>query len=681
LPRFSFSLSTALLLTAGAGAAADDVPLRTVAEVRHLPAAAMAVHPKVRVRGVMTFSWHSAPTEFTLQDASGAVWLPQMNLPAECRVGTEIEVTGTVEQGGVGPVVKPESVRALGQGTMPAPRSAVYEDLLTADFNALRVELTGVIRGQRVNPETGLGWLALELASGGGRVTVNVTHEITGHPELVDARVRVRGVCLHGMDSLQQTFLPVLNAHGLEDIDVVSAGTLQPFTLPVLPLNALMRSTGPAGPGHRVHVRGTVTLQRAEGSFFLQDETRGLQVFLREPSSPLPDEVVEVTGFPEPGAFSPVLRDADWRPSGSRARAAPLTVGADEAVKSDGRLLTVSGHLNAIEKNGGETLLTLENGGIRFVARAPGDLTGLWIPGSILSLTGVCAVEVGNWESLVTHRQPQGFSLLLRGPADVALEKAAPWWTPTRTAWMLAATGLALLAGLGSVWLRSRRRLVEVNKTREAARVQFQAVLGERTRLARDIHDTLAQGFAGISMQLEVLNDRLRDRIPDETMHHLECARDLVRHSLAESRRTVWNLRAQSLEECGLTGALERLGQSVTAGHTLKFDLLVTGEVRPLPPGVEDNLLRIGQEALTNSIHHSRAAEVHLCLAFRPDSVTLTVRDDGCGFDAEAPPRSTQAGGFGLRGIRERAAAMGAVLRIKSCCGAGTTIEIAVRHV
>jgi signal transduction histidine kinase len=290
-------------------------------------------------------------------------------------------------------------------------------------------------------------------------------------------------------------------------------------------------------------------------------------------------------------------------------------------------------------------------------------------------------VEVGNWESLVTHRQPQGFSLLLRGPADVALEKAAPWWTPTRAAWMLAAAGVALLAGLGAVWFRSRRRLVEASKTREAARVQFQAVLGERTRLARDIHDTFAQGFAGISMQLEVLNDRLRDRIPGETLHHLECARDLVRHSLAESRRTVWNLRAQSLEECGLTGALERLGRTVSAGRSLKFDLFVTGEARPLPPGVEDNLLRIGQEALTNSINHSGAAELRLGLTFQQASIALTISDDGCGFDPEAPPRSTQSGGFGLRGIRERVTAMGAVLQIKSRSGEGTLIEITVPHV
>jgi signal transduction histidine kinase len=655
--------------------------LRTAAEVRALSPAAAERKPPVQLRGVLTFSWNAEQSEITLQDATGGVWLPSLQLPSDCRVGMEVEISGRVEQSGIGPVVRPDSIRAVRPGTLPPPRAAVYEDLLAADWNALRVELTGVVRGQRVNPEIGLGWLALELASGGGRVTVNVTHEITGHPELVDARVRVRGVCLHGMDPQHHTFLPMLNAHTLADIEVIEPGTAQPFNLPPLPLQQLMRTAGPAGPGHRVRVRGAVTALRPGGSFFLQDETRGVQVFLREGAQPEAGEVIDAVGFPEPGAYSPVLRDADWRPSGERRLPAPLEVSAADAVKHDGRLLKLRGLLTAAERSSDGTLLTLHDAGLHYTARLPGDAADDWAPGSLLSLTGVCAVEVGNWESLVTSRQPQGFTLLVRSAADVRLEQSAPWWTPVRLAWMLAAVGVALFGMLGVVWWRGRRRLSEAARTREAARVQFQAILGERTRLAREIHDTLAQGFAGISMQLEVLHDQLAGSAPPETVRHLDLARGLVRDSLAESRRTVWNLRAQSLEECGLTGALERLGRQLTEGRALRFAFSVEGPPRPLPPDAENNLLRIGQEALTNAVNHACAGTLHLTLTFLESGVRLAVQDDGCGFDVLAPAPAAKTSGFGLKGIRERATAMNADLQIVSRPGAGTTLTITLPHV
>jgi signal transduction histidine kinase len=300
--------------------------------------------------------------------------------------------------------------------------------------------------------------------------------------------------------------------------------------------------------------------------------------------------------------------------------------------------------------------------------------------GGILAVTGVCAVDVGSWEALVTHREPQGFTLLARGVEDVQVERAAPWWTVTRLAWVLAALGLGLLGLLGAVWARARRRLREAARTREAARAQFSAILGERTRLAREIHDTLAQGFAGVSMQLEVLNDRLAHAAEPDTLRHLNVARELVRTSLVESRRTVWNLRSQALEEHGLAASLARMGEQLAGSGHIQWNFQIEGRERPLPPEIENNLLRIGQEALTNAARHANAGTMSLTLAFPEDAVRLTVHDDGRGFDASVSA-PTREGGFGLAGIRERAAEMGAALRLESTPGLGTTIEITIFHV
>lgn len=656
-----------------------ELPLRTAIEVLTLPSEQARNHLDVRLTGVVTFTWHAGTSEFTVQDETGAVWLPPILLPANCGVGTKVEVEGRTEMGGFGPIVQAEVVRVLGPGALPAPQSATYEELLGAKFQGQRVEVIGIVRGQRVNPEFGLGWLALDIATGGGRVTVNVTHEITGHPELLDARVRVRGVNLHSTDAQQQAFLPMINAHTLADVDVLAPADPQPFAQPPMLLNQIMRSANSAGVGHRVRVHGTVTVVREGGSLFLQDATRGIQVFLRESTFPEVGEVVDVVGFPEPGAFSPVLRDADWRPTGAKHSPEVLGVGGFEAVKHDGRLISVRAMLTAIAATDNGVILTLEDGATHFRAHVPNVASGRWRVGSELQTTGVCSVEVGDWESLVTHRQPKGFLLLARGLQDVVLLQPAPFWTPIRIVWVLLAIGLALGAALGIIWTQGRRRLREEARTREAAHAQFEAVIGERTRMAREIHDTLAQGFAGISVQLEVLNDRL-DELPADTRRHLDLARELVRSSLDEARRTVWNLRAQTLEENGLPGALERLGRQLTSDGSMEFNFRIEGVPRTLPADVESNLLRIGQETITNAVRHSSARHLAVTIIFRSNGICLCVSDDGHGFDP-ASVNASQCGGFGLPGLRERAEAMHADLEIHSEAGIGTLIEITVPHV
>ena len=437
--------------------------------------------------------------------------------------------------GGLGPIVQAEVVRYLGPGTLPAPRPSNYEELLTPQFQGQRVELTGIVRRQRVNPEFGLGWLALEIATEGKRVSVNVTHEITGHPELIDARVRVRGVNLPNLDAGQQSFLPMIYAHTLADVDVLDPAKPLPFAQPPVPLDQIMRSVNSAGVGYGIHVHGTVTVVRSDRSFFLQDETRGLQVFPRESSWPEAGEIVDVVGFPEPGAYSPVLRDADWRPTGAKNVLPPLVVSSEEAMKNDGRLVTVQAQVTALAAIDSEIVLTLEDGPLSFRAYVPDADFGRWRVGSKLQLTGVCSVEVGDWESLMTHRKPQSFSMLARGPADIIVLQAAPLWTPMRVAWALAALGATLGVALAVIGTHTRRRLREAARTREAAQAQFNAVIGERTRMAREIHDTLAQGLAGISVQLEVLNDRL-GAPPDGIFHHLDLARKLVRRTASMKR-------------------------------------------------------------------------------------------------------------------------------------------------
>jgi len=673
--------ATGLLVLAGlfSECPGQEQILRTAAEVQRLSATDARQSRDVRLQGVVTYTWHTGTTDFTLEDDTGAVWCPTIELPFDCRVGTEVVIEGRTDTGPLGPFVHALTVRPLGPRALPPPRRSTFEELLSTPLNGRRVEIIGIVRGQRMNPDLGLDWLALELATGGGRITVNVTHEATGHPELIDATVRIRGVNLHVTDAQQQAFLPMINAHTLADVEVITPANPRPFDQPPTPLASIMRSANVAGAGHRLRAHGVVTFVSQEDSFYLQDELRGLQVFLREDLRPVQGEVVDVVGFPEPGAFSPVLRDADWRPTGEKASPPPDRVSMAEATKYDGRLLTVEGRLLEIATGDRENVLTLEAENRRCRVHIPGPVLAGWAAGSIVRATGVCSVEIGAWESFVAYRKPTGFSLLVQNSDGIELVRPAPWWNLTRVVWLLAGIAAVLCGAVAVVWWKTKSRLHETIRTRNAAQEQFVAVLTERARIAREIHDTLAQGFAGISVQLEVLNDWMHDA-PASLKRHLDLARDLVRTSLDEARRSVWNLRSQALEETSLNEALKRLGEHLTQGSKTDFELKVEGQPRGLPTDVENNLLRIGQEAITNAVRHASASRISLSLSYLADQVRLVVRDDGKGFDPSRVGPSAN-GGFGLPGMRERADAMHAYFAIAPEAEGGTRLELSVPHV
>ena len=232
-----------------------------------------------------------------------------------------------------------------------------------------------------------------------------------------------------------------------------------------------------------------------------------------------------------------------------------------------------------------------------------------------------------------------------------------------RSGWfaLAAATAIALSL-LGAHRLRLGR-----------ARADLQAVMAERSRIARDIHDTLAQAFVATSVQLECLDKAVENDDRGTIRVHLQAARRMVKESLEEARRSVWVLRPRSLDH-GLPVALRTLAGG-SSGETL-VELELAGTPRPLAPAVEANLLRIAQEGVANAYRHAGARRIVLRLSYaNPRAVSLAVLDDGRGLAAthEAPPMER-----GLAGMRERAADIGAALAIESRAGGGTSIRVEI---
>jgi signal transduction histidine kinase len=226
-----------------------------------------------------------------------------------------------------------------------------------------------------------------------------------------------------------------------------------------------------------------------------------------------------------------------------------------------------------------------------------------------------------------------------------------------------------------ALWLSSGGAVVGIRRARvREVESRCSAIIEERTRVAREIHDTLLQGFAGVTLMVVAAAREVRDPAQAAALQHVV---DLAEKTLREARQAVWDLRSPS-EESDLMTAMRGEADDAVKDAGLALDFVVDGPPRPIDPQSSEVMLRVIREAITNAVRHANATRLRVHLSFRPDVVRLSVRDDGIGFTVH---RDFRAYGrhWGLRGMRERAAQIGAVLRVNSKRGDGTEVVLAVR--
>jgi signal transduction histidine kinase/ligand-binding sensor domain-containing protein len=245
--------------------------------------------------------------------------------------------------------------------------------------------------------------------------------------------------------------------------------------------------------------------------------------------------------------------------------------------------------------------------------------------------------------------------------AEVRFRIVPPFY---RRWWFVALALLALCGLLAGLYLLRLRRL----------RGKFDAVLAERNRMAREIHDTLTQDFVGTSLQLDLISQQLSKGKVEMAMEQVKRTRQLVTEGLDEARRSIWELRANNSQDSLPTRLTRIVERDALAGLTPRLHL--GGAYRELEPRVERELLRIAQEALSNALHHAQATEVFVDLHYSSDTLMLTIEDNGVGFSVEQGFR--KAGHYGLLGMRERASMIDGALEIASDPGHGTKITLRV---
>jgi signal transduction histidine kinase len=653
-------------LAAGLASDTTGAELTTAAAVRSLAdAREFQPHP-VRLQGVVLLPPSPGGNSFVLADDTACIYVEAD--PAQCAAlerGVVAAIRGLAMQRRFAPFVTAEAVSVQGTGVIPPPKGVEFGDLLTGQHDAQWVEISGTVRRVEAGG-------VMELAADGGRLRVQCRK--TGAVQIpVDADVRVLGVVFYQFSRSGQMIRPMLIVPDLQAIEIAIP---PPAEIPLKRIDRLLSFSADGSFGHRVKVHGVVTHQLPGEALWLEEDGRAVRVNLDDSRIYVPGEALEVAGFVRLGGYSPEMEDVQVTRLAFGTLPSPTLLESPAAAPDyDAGLVTLRGRL--IEKTrvpeGLKLVFSSHNHDFPALLKHSGtkvSFIDLWEVGSLMNVTGICGVSRLHETTHPGTVEPTEFDLIMRSAADIVVLERPPWWNVQRRAWALAALGLALgMIAIVTVW-RSRRKLRQTAAARRQSEAEFAAILAERNRIAREIHDTLAQDLGAILLQHEMLKDLVP--VGSEAQAHLIEANVITRGALAEARESIWNMRSQALEDHGLGGALAGILDQLTDNEGTEAAIEITGEPFLLPPMVENNLLRIGQEAITNAVKHAAARRIDVLLEYAPNHVILRVQDDGHGFDPRAVHPEDRH--FGLVGMRERATELGAKLRLDSSPKHGTLL-------
>jgi signal transduction histidine kinase len=641
-------------------------PLTRADQIRGLtPEQASRGYP-VRLRGVITMD---APApDFFVQDATAGIYVEgDVSAKYPHRLGQLVEVSGITGPGKFAPVIREQSLRVLGKGTLPKTQLFPFSELANGQHDSQWAQVRGIVRSAAIDRNS---WretvLAMRVASGGGEFNVRVP--ITREQDFsswVDSEILVQGVCGSLYNNNRQLTGILFYVPRLSFMKIEAPAT-------EVSLSTLLRFSPGRGARHRVRVQGVVGYQQPGNALFIQDQGTGLRVLTQQDTALEIGDLVDVMGFPAMGDSAPMLEDAVFHRLGHQKAPQPVKLNLDAPWEQfDGALVSSEAKLLNRQPQPDGLRLLLQHDDVIFDASLPSGVPAQSLQSiplnSEVRITGICLVRSGGlW------RVPQSFRMLLRLPQDVVVLKVPSWWNLRHTLWLLGMTAGILLVVMAWVVVLGRRLKEQMAVIRQ--KLRSGAVLEERNRIARELHDSLEQELAGITMQLDLAVDCFQ-QAPRVAQQALETARNMSRHSMVEARRSVWDLRCQLLEEGDLVSALAQIVGPLVPREHVQVSTSIQGNPVRLPRPVEMNLLRIGQEAVANAVKHGHAQHVSIELRYAAASVCLTVRDDGQGFAASL---DSPSGHFGLLDMRERAHSMGSRLRVDSEPGRGTCVAVDV---
>jgi signal transduction histidine kinase len=624
--------------------------------------------------GVVTFNDRVFDKDcLFVQEGSFAIFVSLENrqFKNQIKVGQHVELGGTLQPGKFLPVISPLVFVEAGWRSMPVPITEPIQAPIPGDRDGRWYEIYGVVH--RVNSN---GTLSVMGSKGAVDVWLGGT-ESNQLSCYVDAKVRARGVL-----SLTTLDRPILLVPSRSFLDVEEESPRDPFEIPLRAVAEVIPDSDPASL-HRVRLSGTVTFQ-TDTSFFIQDSSGGIRV---QSSAEFPVKIgdaVEVIGFPTGDGPIRMLTEPQVRLARTVQQIKPIRLDLSEpfSIEQSDVLVEVSASVVGQKTIGRTQVLELQEQQRLFAATLPADQGGLpdIAPGSRIRLVGVCDIGalIPTAPKKITGERASAGSLniWLRKASDVVVLAGPPWWTWKRAAALIGTLLTVLLVAL--LWVHLLRRRLERQQATQLAFSQqiLERLEGERRRIAVNLHDSLGQVLLVIKNQALLGMQRTPD---DPARQRLGEISGAASQALEEVRQITHGLRPYQLDRLGLTQAIRTAVSLASDNSSISFASKIESIDQMFDKDSEIHVYRIVQEAITNVIKHSGATEATVVVKNRGTAVSISIRDNGRGFDADSK-RSPEALdlGYGLTGIAERVRILGGTVAIDSKPGEGTTVAVEI---
>ena len=681
--------------------------LTEVRQFHHLTGLEARREYPIHVRGTVTYFDPVSHNMFVQDNTEGSYVFTNgiERLPA-IRTGDEVDITGVTFPGDFAPTIGKPSIRVLGRGRMPAPLAVDVEDIFLGNEDSQWVELEGVIHG--------LGTVldhALVTLTWGSR---SFKAHIVGSPALPErfrgAKVRLRGVAGALFNRRRQLLGVQLFVPSMDYMTVLDPAPADPFSLPARDVNELLEFS----PGERAdrltHVRGVVMLSNPLGPTWIRGPGGALTIRDHTFAQLAPGDVVDAVGFPEKGPFSPEMHDAVLKRTAGGPQPAPAPVTADEAREGnyDAELVSIDAILTDQINDAAQQVLHLQSGRTSFTARIA-NRPGMPVltDGAVLRVTGICSVEVDTSHDIVV---PRTFTLRMRSPADIAIIREAPWWTPERTLRALALTlAVVLLAFSWVVVLRRRvhrQTRVIAEKLTEEARLRDEAQAANRAKsefLANVSHELRTPmngivGFTALALETGLTGEQREylETVRSSADSLLRIINDILDFSRTDAGGVELDETDFSLADC-LRSAM-RIVEAGAARKSLRMRCEVAPSIPCTLRGDPERLRQIVLNLLSNAVKFTPQGGITLQAALESESdtgvsVRIAVADTGIGIPPEkqavifepfrqadgSVTRKYGGTGLGLAISRNLVHLLGGEMRLESAPGKGSTFIFTVR--
>jgi len=636
-----------------------------------------------RTQGTIIADKHGPPSHFILLDETAATDV-LVSCDDHFSVGDEVSVICTAMQPQYeNPTLLSEalSISVIRHHAPSAPRFVHPVDLAAHrnDFNLIRMKgcVTDAFYDD-VNPS----WTIIVVTQDDIRTLVWTPSEYirNRHAQLIDAEMEITGIVLPGPSNFYRSRGPWVLASSPDALKVLKPSPTDPFTTS-------------ASPPHRQLMSGRIIANwGGDSAFMITDDGRRVRIrLLKAIAPPNSGERVTASGFLQANEFGVHLYNAICRSEGEddiRQIESPaeiaietllLNENGERRVNADlnGHLIQVTG--TVIEQHAPHTdkaSILLSSGVAALTVHIGKDTTPPEI-NSTVSVTGVCIIEdLTDMDTGLVRAT--GMSVALRDSESMHTLAAPPWWTATRLLALTSVLGILVIGFF--VWNTILRQLI-VRRSRELARETIRSAgaalrLEERTRLAVELHDTIAQNLTGASFEIKAAS-KLFQTDPDKTRRHLLIADHTLQSCRDEIRNCIWDLRTDFFDQRDIGEALYAALAPHTGNASLKIRFNVPREKLSEP--TLHALLQIVRELSINAVRHGSATEIRIAGSLEDHRLLFSVRDNGCGFDPTSAPGAI-LGHFGLQGVSERVRKLDGSMSIESVPGRGTHVAICLRQ-